>query len=54
MWLEGLRRVGEEEDVEEGESIDLHGGGGGLVRQGEDYTWRRRRWKRSLKLRMSR
>ena len=31
----------EEEDVEEGESIDPHGGGGGLVCQGEDYTWSR-------------
>lgn len=30
-----------EEHVEEGEGIDPHGGGGGLVRQGEDEAWRR-------------
>lgn len=44
VWLKGLRRMGEEEDVEEGESIDPHGGGGGLVCQGEDNTWRRKEW----------
>lgn len=41
MRLKGLRRLGVEEHVEEGEGIDPHGGGGGPVRQGEDEAWRR-------------
>lgn len=41
VWLKDWRRVREEEDVEEGESIDPHGGGGGLVCQGEDNAWRK-------------
>lgn len=40
VWLKGLRRVGEEEDMEEGESIDPHGRGGGLVCQREDNAWK--------------
>ncbi len=39
--LKGLRRVGEEEDVKEGESINPHCGGGGLVCQGEDDAWKK-------------
>lgn len=41
MWLKGLRRVGEEQDVEEGECIDPHGGQGGFVCQGEDDACRK-------------
>lgn len=41
MWLKGLRRVGEEQDVEEGERIDPHGGQGGFVCQGEDDACRK-------------
>lgn len=36
MWLKGRSRVGEEEDMEEGQSVDPHGGGGGPICQGED------------------
>lgn len=41
MWLKGLRRVGEEQDVDEGERIDPHGGQGGFVCQGEDDACRK-------------
>lgn len=41
MWLKGLRVVGEEQDVEEGERIDPHGGQGGFVCQGEDDACRK-------------
>lgn len=33
--------MGEEQDVEEGERIDPHGGRGGFVCQGEDDTCRK-------------
>lgn len=49
VWLKGLRRVGEEEDVEEGESIDPHGGGGGFICQGEDDAWRRKQEEEGIK-----
>lgn len=32
--------MGNEENVEKGESIDLHVGGGGFVCEGEEDTWR--------------
>lgn len=36
MWLKGRSRVGEQEHMEEGQSVDPHGGGGGPIYQGED------------------